>query len=71
MIDHPFQQFVTQLGEPFITTSCNISGNAPIKSIEELPEQITKNIDLIVDGGVLGGDASVVIDYRSGTVLRS
>jgi tRNA A37 threonylcarbamoyladenosine synthetase subunit TsaC/SUA5/YrdC len=41
------------LGEPFITTSCNISGEAVITDIKDLPSEIADKVEYIIDGGIL------------------
>jgi tRNA A37 threonylcarbamoyladenosine synthetase subunit TsaC/SUA5/YrdC len=53
IIKHPFQTFVELLGEPFITTSCNISGEPVVTDIQDIPEEIADNVDYIIDGGIL------------------
>lgn len=58
--DHPLIFLIQETGLPFITTSCNLSGQETIKSIKEIPKQI--QADIIIDGGVLEGRASKVID---------
>jgi len=53
IIKHPIQKFGEQLGEPFITTSCNIAGEPIITDINNLPEEIASKVDYIIDGGIL------------------
>lgn len=50
IIKHPFQSFVEALGEPFVTTSCNIAGEDPVQSILAIPESISQAVDYIIDG---------------------
>ncbi|MEI8091635.1 MAG: Sua5/YciO/YrdC/YwlC family protein [bacterium] len=50
IIKHPFQNFVQALGEPFITTSCNISGEPAINDILQLPTEISEQVDYVIDG---------------------
>ncbi len=46
---------------PFITTSVNLSGQSNIKSIGEIPEQIKKQVDEIIDAGELTGNPSTLV----------
>lgn len=69
-IDHPFQQFVTNLWEPFITTSINISGQENITSVELLHPFQQDLVDIVLDDGILWWEASVVVDLKSGVVVR-
>jgi len=70
IIKHPFQAFVTELWVPFITTSCNISGQAPIAEITKLPTEISDQADYVIDGGVLAGKPSVLIDLVENKVIE-
>ena len=70
IIKHPIQEFVTNLGEWFISTSCNISMKSPITTIQDIPEDIASKIDYIIDGGILWGKPSVLIDFVSNKVIH-
>jgi len=70
IIKHPFQNFVEALGEPFITTSCNISGEPIITDIKNLPQEIADQVDYIIDGGILGGKPSVLIDFVADKIIE-
>ena len=70
IIKHPFQNFVEALGEPFITTSCNISGEPIVTNIQELPKEIADHVDYIIDGGILGGKPSVLIDLVADKIIE-
>jgi L-threonylcarbamoyladenylate synthase len=52
IIKHPFQSFVEKLGEPFITTSCNVAGEAVVDDIKKLPTDIAEGVDYIIDAGL-------------------
>jgi len=52
IIKHPIQQFVETLGKPFITTSCNISGEPVVIDIKNIPEDIASKVEYIIDGGI-------------------
>ncbi|MFT4309332.1 MAG: L-threonylcarbamoyladenylate synthase [Candidatus Woesearchaeota archaeon] len=65
MISNEMQSLFTILGIPIITTSVNISGMPSIKTISELDNEqynVFSNADIIVDGGLLDGNPSTVID---------
>lgn len=62
IINHDFQNFVAEIGQPFITTSANIAGLNPAASISELDEEIIQQVDYIIDGWSLIGIPSVLID---------
>lgn len=70
IIKHPFQNLVEALGEPFITTSCNISGEPIITDIKNLPQEIADHVDYIIDGGILGGKPSVLIDLVADKIIE-
>jgi L-threonylcarbamoyladenylate synthase len=61
--DHKFSTLVEQAGLPFVTTSVNKTGEAPISSIEELPREIVNQVDIIIDVGPIKGKPSKVVDY--------
>lgn len=70
MIDHPFQQFVEELGEPFVTTSANLSGGEPVGQVSDLGVFQQAFIDLAIDAGKIVGKASTVVDWENGRVMR-
>ena len=70
IIKHPFQQFVEKLGQSFITTSCNITGEAVITEIQDIPEDIASKVDYIIDGGTLWGKPSVLIDFVADKIIE-
>lgn len=70
IIKHPFQQFVEKLGKPFITTSCNISGEPVVIDTQNIPQEIADHVDYIIDGGIGWGKASVLIDFVSNKVIE-
>lgn len=77
IIKHPFQSFVEKLGEPFITTSCNVAWEAIVDDIKKLPSDIAEGVDYIIDpakdgaGAWLGwGKPSVLIDFVAGKVIE-
>lgn len=49
IIKHPFQSFVEKLGEPFITTSCNITGEHVVDDLVKLNKEIIEKVDYVID----------------------
>lgn len=70
-IDHPFQEFVTALWVPFITTSINISGQPSITSLDFLQDDQCKLIDIALDAWILAWEWSVVVDLESTKIVRA
>lgn len=70
IIKHPFQQFVEKLGKPFITTSCNISGEPIVIDIKDIPQEIADQVDYIIDGGIWWGKPSVLIDFVADKIIE-
>lgn len=65
IIKHWFQDFVSKLNQPFITTSANISWAWSINSISQLDNDIYQSVDYIIDDWELIWKPSVIIDYDS------
>ncbi|VVB61729.1 Threonylcarbamoyl-AMP synthase [uncultured archaeon] len=63
---HPFSKLVEKANIPFVTTSANLSGEKPAKSISEIPKKVLDAVDLVIDGGALSGIPSAIVDCRSG-----
>src|SRR3989344_7693393 len=53
--DNWFSNIVKELGEPFVTTSVNKSGEKFIEEISELQGNIRRDIDYFIDSGKLNG----------------
>jgi L-threonylcarbamoyladenylate synthase len=49
---------------PVLQTSANRSGGADARSVEEVPAEIRREADLVLDGGRLAGIPSTVVDLR-------
>ncbi|BDU72608.1 L-threonylcarbamoyladenylate synthase [Mesoterricola silvestris] len=61
--DHTFCRAIARLvGEPIITTSCNVSGEEPLTTSWEIQEALGHLLDLVVDCGDPAGLASTVVD---------
>ena len=52
---------VRELGHPLVTTSANISGEDSLSDPLEIERVLGKQLDMVVDGGVLRGEPSSVI----------
>jgi len=63
---------VKELGHPIITTSANRSGEEPIGDPFAVDSEIGKDLDMVVDGGILTADVSSVVSLIGdvATVLR-
>ncbi len=59
--DHEFTKTIILAGKPFITTSLNYSGEPPITSINEIPEDMKSKADIIIDAGALSGKPSTLV----------
>ena len=52
---------VMELGHPIVTTSANLSGEEPIGDPYYIEDVLGKQLDMVIDGGVLSPDVSSVI----------
>jgi tRNA threonylcarbamoyl adenosine modification protein (Sua5/YciO/YrdC/YwlC family) len=52
---------VRELGNPIVTTSANRSGDEPIGDPLEIERDLGRQLDLVVDGGLLPPDVSSVV----------
>ena len=50
---------------PVLQSSANRAGGADPRSLDDVPAEIRSAADLVIDGGVLPGTASTVVDLRS------
>lgn len=50
-------------GPPVLQSSANHSGGPDARTLEEVPEDIRRGADLVIDGGELPGTPSTVIDF--------
>ncbi len=61
--DHPFCiELAKLLGEPIITTSCNLQGQATLNSAWEIEEELGHALDMVIDCGLPLGIGSTIID---------
>ena len=65
-------EIIKKLGKPVISTSANISEKNSITSIQDLEEDIKKDIDYIYDGGIQNGVFSTIVKFNDHklTILR-
>ena len=52
---------VTKLGHPIVTTSANLSGEEPIGDPILVEDMLGKQLDLVIDGGVLSPYVSSIV----------
>ena len=55
---------------PVLQSSANVAGGPDARSVEEVPEAIRREADLVLDGGPLPGTPSTVIDLRAYETTR-
>ena len=59
-----------ELGEPMLSTSLILPGNKdPMTDPEEIADRLCRQIDLVIDGGACGMDATTVVDLTDGQVV--
>lgn len=60
------REICRQIGAPFIATSANFSGAtgraAAPHLLDDIPEDFRRQVDIIIDGGVLRGTPSTIVD---------
>ncbi len=52
---------VRELGHPLVTTSANLTGEAPLHDPDEIEMSLGHMLDIVIDGGIRYGDPSTVI----------
>jgi L-threonylcarbamoyladenylate synthase len=52
------------VGVPVLQSSANISGEADVRRLADVPLALREGVDLVLDGGELPGTASTVVDLR-------
>lgn len=69
---HPLTEILLRPGHPFVSTSANLSGQKTITRISEFPQHLIEMVDVAIDGGILSGKPSSVIDVSKGkpVILR-
>ncbi len=60
---HPWcRELLRHLDQALVSTSANLTGRPAPRSLIEMDQQLSDQADLVVDGGVLAGFASTVVD---------
>jgi tRNA A37 threonylcarbamoyladenosine synthetase subunit TsaC/SUA5/YrdC len=58
-------KIIKKIGAPIISTSLNVQGEEVLKRPADLEKHFKKDLpDLVIDAGVLKGEASRVVDIR-------
>lgn len=67
---HPFcSQLLKHLDAPLVSTSANLSGAPNPSSLEDVSHFVKNGVDLIVDGGTLGGTPSSIVRLDGGKAV--
>ena len=53
------------LGHPLVTTSASVSDGEPLIDAKDIKEQLGKQLDLILDGGVQLNEPSTVVSLMN------
>jgi L-threonylcarbamoyladenylate synthase len=69
---HPLiRELLTAFGQPLVSTSANLMGEEPAKTIAEVQKQFSAGLDYILPGEVLGDlKPTMIRDVVSGEVVR-
>ncbi len=60
--DNPIAlSIVRELGHPLVTTSANLSGDHVMNDPQDIDQQLGRQLEMVIDGGILTGDPSTVI----------
>jgi len=70
VIKHPFQEFVTALGKPFISTSANISGEENCKTLDAIHPTIISQVDYCIDGHEVFWKPSMLVFVDTQNVIE-
>lgn len=65
----PAAELTRAFGRPLTATSANLSGQPPVRSVDELPATLANGLDALVRGVCPGGAPSTLVD-ASKTPLR-
>lgn len=61
----PIVPMLTGVRRPVLQSSANLAGAPDARTLDEVPEPIRRAADLVLDGGVLPGTPSTVVDLRA------
>lgn len=70
MPNHPFLSLVRAARIPFVTTSVNLSGDPPVRSVKEIPPSFARRVAYALDAGRLGGRPSSLYDLTGRSPIR-
>ncbi len=70
IINHPFQNFVDQLWQGFITTSANLAGEKNIIDINDIDDNIISKIDFVISNWKLNNSPSTLIDTINKKIIK-
>jgi len=57
-------RMIDLLGEPVVSTSVNITGEAPLGDIDQIGERVGEHVELFVTGGLtVGSRPSTIVDF--------
>lgn len=62
IVKHPIMKYIEMGGVPVVTTSVNVSGCEPICDVKNIPEDISRFVDVAIDDGVIPGKPSKIVD---------
>lgn len=67
--DHPVvAALLAELGEPLLTSTLLLPGeDLPLTDAEEIAERLGKQVDLVIEAGYCGPEATSVVDLTSGS----
>ena len=66
--DHQIASIASELQLPIITTSVNSSGELPISSILQIPEEIKRHINFAINQGTIEGKPSTIVNLTKDPV---
>ena len=68
---HWCTKIAKELGRPITTTSANIHGRETPATISELRKTFGEKVEVYIDGGILSGKPSKVIDLTTSKTIRN
>jgi L-threonylcarbamoyladenylate synthase len=71
ILNHPFQDFINKLWQPFITTSANLSWENWTWIFENINPILINQTDYIINWWNLIWKPSIIIDYENNKILRA
>lgn len=66
--EHPMTKILQKTGRPIVTTSVNFSGEPFVMDLKKIPEKIKKEVDIIIDYGIILGTPSKLV--KDGKILE-